>query len=174
MIHSFLYVANTDGIIRFPYRNGELKARAPAETTGAKLSGGAALLRSGGHWKRDILFSPNGKKMYVSIGSRSNDSDNSAEADGARISSLILTAAGKRYFRRISRLVEPNKTHRLQKSCASRLITPPANRAASTKISLPASLRPKAMYEAAPPSGSRSRKKATSFSAKTAPTRSGG
>jgi len=73
MIHSFLYVANTDGIIRFPYRNGELKARAPAETTVAKLSGGAALLRSGGHWKRDILFSPNGKKMYVSIGSRSND-----------------------------------------------------------------------------------------------------
>src|SRR5436190_855227 len=35
----FLYVANTDGIIRFPYRNGDLKARGPAEQVGAHLSG---------------------------------------------------------------------------------------------------------------------------------------
>jgi len=81
----FLYVANTDGVIRFPYRNGDLKARGPAEQLGARLSGGAARLRSGGHWTRDLLFSPEGKKMYVSIGSRSNVSDNAAEADRARI-----------------------------------------------------------------------------------------
>jgi glucose/arabinose dehydrogenase len=81
----FLYVANTDGIIRFPYRNGDLKARGPAEELGAHLSSGAAHLRGGGHWTRDIVFSPDGKKMYVSIGSRSNDSDNAAEADRARI-----------------------------------------------------------------------------------------
>jgi glucose/arabinose dehydrogenase len=81
----FLYVANTDGIIRFPYQNGDLKARGPAEKLAARLSGGAAHLRSGGHWTRDIVFSPDGKKMYVSIGSRSNDSDNAAEADRARI-----------------------------------------------------------------------------------------
>jgi glucose/arabinose dehydrogenase len=81
----FLYVANTDGILRFPYRNGDLKARGPAEELGAHLSGGAAHLRGGGHWTRDIVFSPDGKKMYVSIGSRSNDSDNTAEADRARI-----------------------------------------------------------------------------------------
>jgi glucose/arabinose dehydrogenase len=81
----FLYVANTDGVIRFPYRNGDLKARGSAEKLGAHLSGGAARLRSGGHWTRDIVFSPDGKKMYVSIGSRSNDSDNAAEADRARI-----------------------------------------------------------------------------------------
>src|SRR6266511_4024453 len=81
----FLYVANTDGVIRFPYRNGDLKARGPAEQLGAHLSGGAAHLRSGGHWTRDIVFSPDGKKMYVSIGSRSNVSDSAAEADRARI-----------------------------------------------------------------------------------------
>ena len=81
----FLYVANTDGVIRFPYHNGDLKARGPAEDLGAHLSGGAAHLRSGGHWTRDIVFSPDGKKMYVSIGSRSNVSDNAAEADRARI-----------------------------------------------------------------------------------------
>src|SRR5436190_15499504 len=81
----FLYVANTDGVIRFPYRNGDLKARGPAEDLAAHLSGGAARLRSGGHWTRDIVFSPDGKKMYASIGSRSNVSDSSSEADRARI-----------------------------------------------------------------------------------------
>src|SRR6266705_5737754 len=67
----FLYVANADGVIRFPYRNGDLKARGPAEQLGARLSGGAEHVRSGGHWTRDIVFSPDGKKRYVSIGSRS-------------------------------------------------------------------------------------------------------
>jgi len=81
----FLYVANTDGVIRFPYRNGDLKARGPAEQLGARLPGGAAHLRSGGHWTRDIVFSPVSKKMYVSVGSRSNDSDSASEADRARI-----------------------------------------------------------------------------------------
>jgi len=50
-----LYVANTDGVIRFPYRNGDLKARGPAEQLAARLSGGAGRLRSGGHWTRDIV-----------------------------------------------------------------------------------------------------------------------
>src|SRR5205809_1173022 len=94
----FLYVANTDGIIRFPYRNGDLKARGPAEELNAHLSGGAAHLRSGGHWTRDIVFSPDGKKMYVSIGSRSNDSDNAAEADRARIFELNPDGSGQKVY----------------------------------------------------------------------------
>src|SRR6266403_4021206 len=80
----FLYVANTDRIIRLPYRNGDLKARGPAQQLAAHLSPGG-LLRGGGHWTRCIVFSPNGKKMYVSIGSRSNVSDTAAEANRARI-----------------------------------------------------------------------------------------
>jgi glucose/arabinose dehydrogenase len=81
----FLYVANTNGVVRFPYRNGDVKARGPVEKLSAQLSGGAGLLQSGGHWTRGIVFSPDGKKMYVSIGSRSNDSDNAREANRARI-----------------------------------------------------------------------------------------
>src|SRR5438094_7075418 len=94
----FLYVANTDGVIRFPYRNGDLKARGQAEKLSAKLSGGAARLRSGGHWTRDIVFSPDGKKMYVSIGSRSNDSDNAAEADRARIFEFNPDGSGQKVY----------------------------------------------------------------------------
>lgn len=93
----YLYVANTDGVIRFPYRNGDLKARGPAEKLGAHLSPGG-LLRGGGHWTRDLVFSPDGKTMYVSIGSRSNVSDNSAEADRARIFEFNADGGGQKVY----------------------------------------------------------------------------
>ncbi len=93
----FLYVANTNGVIRFPYRNGDAHARGPAEKLSAELSGGG-LLRGGGHWTRDLVFSPDGKKMYVSIGSRSNNSDNSSEADRARIFEFNPDGTGRKVF----------------------------------------------------------------------------
>jgi glucose/arabinose dehydrogenase len=93
-----LYVANTDGVIRFPYRNGDLKTRGRAEQLAAHLSGGAARLVSGGHWTRDIVFSSDGEKMYVSIGSRSNDSDNAAEADRARIFEFNPDGTGQKVY----------------------------------------------------------------------------
>ena len=93
----FLYVANTNGVIRFPYRNGDTKARGPAEKLSAELSGGG-LLRGGGHWTRDIAFSPDGKKMYVSIGSSSNVSDDAAEANRARIFEFNPDGTGQNVF----------------------------------------------------------------------------
>ena len=94
----FLYVANTDGVIRFPYSNGDLKARGPAQELSAHLPGGAGNLRGGGHWTRDIVFSPDGKKMYVSIGSRSNVSDDAAEADRARIFEFNPDGSGRKVY----------------------------------------------------------------------------
>lgn len=93
----YLYVANTDGVIRFPYHNGDLKARGPAEELGAHLSSGG-LLRGGGHWTRDLAFSPDGKKMYVSIGSLSNVSDKANEADRARIFEFNPDGSGQKVF----------------------------------------------------------------------------
>lgn len=93
----YLYVANTDGVIRFPYRNGDLKARGPAEKLGAHLSPGG-LLRGGGHWTRGLAFSPNGKKMYVSIGSLSNASDKADEADRARIFEFNPDGSGQKVY----------------------------------------------------------------------------
>src|SRR6266480_1867969 len=60
----FLYVANTNGIVRFPYHNGDTKARGPVEKLSAELSGGG-LLRGGGHWTRDVAFSPDGTGQNV-------------------------------------------------------------------------------------------------------------
>jgi glucose/arabinose dehydrogenase len=69
----WIYVANTDSVVRFPYHNGDLKARGPAQKI-CDLPGGG-LLRGGGHWTRDIAFSSDGKTMFVSVGSHSNDDD---------------------------------------------------------------------------------------------------
>jgi glucose/arabinose dehydrogenase/mono/diheme cytochrome c family protein len=64
----WVYVGNTDSVVRFPYKNGDLKARGSAERI-AQLPGG------GGHWTRDIQFPADGKKMFVSVGSVSNIDD---------------------------------------------------------------------------------------------------
>jgi glucose/arabinose dehydrogenase len=93
----FLYVANTNGVVRFPYRNGDIHARGPAEKLSAELSGGG-LLPGGGHWTRDIVFAPDGSKMYVSIGSRSNNSDDSSESERARIFEFNPDGSGRKVF----------------------------------------------------------------------------
>ena len=81
---AFVYVANTDSVVRYPYVSGDLKARGGPEIVVSGVSGGG-LLRGGGHWTRDIVFSRDGSKMYVSVGSRSNVNDDREENDRARI-----------------------------------------------------------------------------------------
>lgn len=61
----WIYVANTNGIVRFPYKNGDLKATGEAE----KIVEG---IPSTHHWTRDLVFSPDGKQMLLSVGSGSN------------------------------------------------------------------------------------------------------
>lgn len=63
----FLYVAETNRVLRFAYQNGDLKKRADPETVVKELSPA-----SYGHWTRDVVFSADGKKMFVSVGSGSN------------------------------------------------------------------------------------------------------
>lgn len=79
----FIYIANTDSVTRRPYRNGQTKAEGESEKI-IDLSGGGRLT-GGGHWTRDIVFSPDGKKLFVSVGSKSNVNDDEAEKDRARI-----------------------------------------------------------------------------------------
>jgi glucose/arabinose dehydrogenase len=61
----WIYVGNTDSVVRFPYRSGDLTAHGPAEVIVPQLP-------VGGHRTRDVVFSPDGKTMYVSVGSASN------------------------------------------------------------------------------------------------------
>jgi glucose/arabinose dehydrogenase len=64
----WIYIGNTDEVIRFPYHNGDLKASAAPQHIADLPSGG-------GHWTRAVEFSPDGKQMFVAVGSASNDDD---------------------------------------------------------------------------------------------------
>jgi len=70
----YVYVANTGSVVRFPYRNGDMKARGTAETIVPDIPSGGRLT-GGGHWTRDLAFTRDGSKMFVSVGSHSNDDD---------------------------------------------------------------------------------------------------
>jgi len=71
----YVYVANTDSVVRFPYHNGDLKAAGDAQDVVPTGIPGGGRLRGGGHWTRDLAFSPDGKTMLVSVGSHSNNND---------------------------------------------------------------------------------------------------
>jgi glucose/arabinose dehydrogenase len=74
----WLYVADMDAVLRFPYHNGDMVSTGPPEHLDDLPSGGH-------HRSRDIQFSPDGKKMYVSVGSHENVSDGPEETHRADI-----------------------------------------------------------------------------------------
>jgi glucose/arabinose dehydrogenase len=78
----WVYVANTDSVVRFAYRRGDLKATAPPETIVAELPHGS------GHSTRDIAFSKDDKRLYVSVGSESNVAQGMAKPMTASIARL--------------------------------------------------------------------------------------
>ncbi len=82
LIGNSLYVANTDGIVKFPYEPGETEITAPAEEF-ADLPGAV-----NHHWTKALLASPDGAKLYVGVGSNSNASENGLEVEYRR--ALIL------------------------------------------------------------------------------------
>lgn len=61
----WVYVANSDGVVRFPYKSGDLKASGKPE----RIIEGIPWVH---HYGRDIAFSPDGKRLYLGVGSGSN------------------------------------------------------------------------------------------------------
>lgn len=86
----WVYVANTGSVVRFPYHNGDLKASGPAETIISSIPPGP------GHWTRDLAFSRDGTKLFVSVGSHSNvDDADTHPAEFHRANILEFTPDGK-------------------------------------------------------------------------------
>jgi glucose/arabinose dehydrogenase len=86
------YVANTDAILRFPYRTGDLRIAA----AGAKLTDLPAGPRNH-HWTRTIVAGPDGTRLYASVGSNSNVAEHGmAEEEGRAAIWEIDRATGAR------------------------------------------------------------------------------
>ncbi len=86
------YVGNTDGVVAFPYAAGATRITAP----GRKLVD----FKPGGHWTRSLLPSPDGRKLFVGVGSLTNIADNgmAVEEGRAAIHEVDLASGRSRIF----------------------------------------------------------------------------
>jgi glucose/arabinose dehydrogenase len=73
------YVANSDAIVRFPYRSGETQITTPG-TKVVDLPAGPL----NHHWTKNVIASPDGARLYVTIGSNSNVAENGMEKEEGR------------------------------------------------------------------------------------------
>jgi len=89
----YIYICNTGSVIRFPYKAGDIKASGTQETVIPDIPGGG-LLRGGGHWTRDIAFSNDGRKMFISVGSHSNVFEHPDENEDRRADILEYNPDG--------------------------------------------------------------------------------
>ena len=95
LVGSDLYVANTDAVLRFPYTEGDTAITAPA-TRLTDLPGG----NINHHWTKNLIASPDGKKLYATVGSNSNIAENGmpAEEGRAAIWEIDRATGDKRLF----------------------------------------------------------------------------
>jgi glucose/arabinose dehydrogenase len=75
----WVYVTDSSTVVRYAYKNGDLKATGEAETIIKDIPS------NGGHSTRDIVFSKDGKSLFLAVGSGSNNSDDSGEFHRANI-----------------------------------------------------------------------------------------
>lgn len=89
VLGEFFYVANTDGLYRFPYKDGQTKL----EGEGEKI---VELSASGynNHWTRNIITGPDRSKIYISVGSASNVGEQGMEKEERRANILQVDPDG--------------------------------------------------------------------------------
>jgi glucose/arabinose dehydrogenase len=78
-----LYVANSDAVVKFPYRAGDTRITTPGVKL-AELPAG----KINHHWTKDLVASPDGTKLYATVGSNSNVGENGLEAEDNRAAVL--------------------------------------------------------------------------------------
>ncbi|CAI2113085.1 MULTISPECIES: PQQ-dependent sugar dehydrogenase [Serratia] len=89
LVGNTLYVANTDNIMQYPYQSGETQITDPGKVL-ADLPG-----TINHHWTKALLASPDGKKLYVGVGSNSNITENGLAVEYRRAAVLeVDTASG--------------------------------------------------------------------------------
>jgi glucose/arabinose dehydrogenase len=79
LVESDFYVANTDALVRFPYQEGQTRIEQPGETV-VELPAGPI----NRHWTKNVIASPDGARLYVTVGSNSNVAENGIAAEEGR------------------------------------------------------------------------------------------
>ena len=92
LVGNDLYVANTAEIVKYPYTAGDTKITAPGEVL-TPLPGGPI----DHHWTKSLVASPDGKLLYVGVGSNSNITENGMEAEHNRAAILEVDRATGRF-----------------------------------------------------------------------------
>jgi glucose/arabinose dehydrogenase len=103
LVGDTLYVANSDAIVRLPYREGALQAGAAA-TTVAPLPAGTR----NHHWTKNVIASRDGRRLYATVGSNSNVGENGMEIEANRAAILEIDPATGRSTVFASGLRNPN------------------------------------------------------------------
>jgi glucose/arabinose dehydrogenase len=98
-----LYVANTDGIVRFPYQAGQTSIAA-APVAVAPLPGGPL----NHHWTKNIIASKDGTRLYATVGSNSNVGENGIDKEAGRAAILEFDLASGRMRPFATGLRNPN------------------------------------------------------------------
>jgi glucose/arabinose dehydrogenase len=92
LVGDSLYVANTDAVMRFPYREGDTKITAPGVKV-IDLPAGPI----NHHWTKNVVASADGSKLYVSVGSNSNAAENGIAAEEGRAAVWEVDLASGRH-----------------------------------------------------------------------------
>lgn len=102
LVGNDLYVANADALLRFPYAPGQTEITA----SGSKITDLPAGLNH--HWTKNVIASPDGSKLYVTVGSNSNIGENGMDIEEGRaaIWEVERASGSKRLF--ASGLRNPN------------------------------------------------------------------
>ncbi len=100
LLNGWFYVANTDGVVRFPYRDGQTQITAAPQ----KILD----LPVGHHWTRNLIASEDGKKIYVTVGSGSNIADKGLDIEKRRADILEIDPDGRNERIFASGLRNPN------------------------------------------------------------------
>jgi len=101
LFDGYLYIGNTDALVRVPYRDDETKITARPEKV-------VPLNPAGNHWARNVIASGDGQTLFVSVGSASNVAENGMEAEKYRAAILQVWPKDKNWRIYASGLRNPN------------------------------------------------------------------
>ena len=101
LMGDWLYIGNTDALVRVPYKTGDTQITAKPELV-VKLQGG------GNHWARNVIAAEDGKTLYVGVGSSSNIAENGIEREKYRANILQVYPEAKTYRVYAAGLRNPN------------------------------------------------------------------